>query len=144
MFEQLFIGSIVTLASLVTAAVFWWLLNELLDSMERWIRRPPHAFKSFIVILMVVNTTMLMMSLGVWLWAVVFLQMGIFETLEEAVYYSLVAYTTLGLGDVVVPAESRLLGGMTGANGFLMFGLMTAMLTDTLRHIRKVQRYIRD
>ena len=93
---------------------------------------------------MVVLSTMSMMTLGVWLWAIVFEQMSVFSSMEEAVYYSLVAYTTLGLGDVVVPQEQRLLGGMTGANGFLMFGLMTAMLTDTLRHIRRVQRNLRD
>jgi hypothetical protein len=69
--------------------------------------------------------------------------MTVFPTMEEAVYYSLVAYTTLGLGDVVVPKDQRLLGGMTGANGFLMFGLMTAMLTDTLRQMRRVQHSLR-
>lgn len=122
----------------------WWLLNEILETMEPWIQRPPHAAKSFVVILMVVLATMAMMTLGVWLWALVFQQMAIFNSLEEAVYYSLVAYTTLGLGDVTMPEEQRLLGGMTGANGFLMFGLMTAMLTDTLRHIRRVQHKLRD
>ena len=50
----------------------------------------------------------------------------------------------LGDGDVIIPQEQRLLGGMTGANGFLMFGLMTAMLTDTLRDVRGVQQKLRD
>ncbi len=89
---------------------------------------------------MVVLATMAMMTFGVWLWAIVFQQMAVFASLEEAVYYALVAYSTLGLGDVKMPEEQRLLGGMTAANGFLMFGLMTAMLTDTLRHVRRVQR----
>lgn len=84
------------------------------------------------------------MTVGVWLWAFVFIHLNIFPSLEEAVYYSLVAYTTLGLGDVVVPVEWRLLGGMTGANGFLMFGLLTAMLTDALRHIRRIQHDLSD
>jgi hypothetical protein len=108
------------------------------------LRRPPKPAKSLIVIFMAVIATMTMMTLGVWLWAIIFTQMLIFNSLEEAVYYSLVAYTTLGLGDVAVPHEQRLLGGMTAANGFLMFGLMTAMLTDTLRHIRRVQHNLRD
>ncbi|NNE54127.1 MAG: two pore domain potassium channel family protein [Sulfitobacter sp.] len=122
----------------------WWFLNELILWIEPWLRRPPYPVKSFVVIMMVVLSTMCMMTFGVWLWALVFKQMSVFGTLEEAVYYSLVAYTTLGLGDVVVPQEQRLLGGMTGANGFLMFGLMTAMLTDTLRHVRRVQRNLLD
>jgi hypothetical protein len=122
----------------------WWGLNEVLHRMEPWLRRPNHHIKSFVVILMVAVSTMTMTTFGVWLWALVFKEMSVFTTLEEAVYYSLVAYTTLGLGDVVVPQKQRLLGGMTGANGFLMFGLMTAMITDTLRHIRRVQGHLLD
>ena len=144
MFDQLLLGSTLTFISLVVGALMWWLLNEALLWMEPWLRRPPYPVKSFVVILMVVLSTMFMMTFGVWLWAIVFKQMSVFGSLEEAVYFSLVAYTTLGLGDVVVPHEHRLLGGMAGANGFLMFGLMTAMLTDTLRHVRKVQHNLRD
>jgi hypothetical protein len=143
-FHQLLLGSAITLISLTGAALVWWVLNEALLWMEPWLRRPPKPTKSLLVILMAVIATMTMMTLGVWLWAIIFAQMLVFGSLEEAVYFSLVAYTTLGLGDVVVPQEYRLLGGMTGANGFLMFGLMTAMLTDTLRHIRRVQHNLHD
>ena len=144
MAHQLFLGSVITLVSLLGGAVLWWALNNGLERMEPWIRRPPHRAKSLVVVLMVVVSTMLMTTLGVWLWAIVFVANGVFSTLEEAVYFALVAYTTLGLGDVIIPVEQRLLGGMTGANGFLMFGLMTAMLTDTLRHVRRVQHNLRD
>ena len=144
MLDQLMLGSAITLISLTGAALLWWVLNEALLGMEPWLKRPPKPAKSLIVVFMAVLSTMVMMTLGVWLWAIVFVQMFVFGSLEEAVYYSLVAYTTLGLGDVVVPHEQRLLGGMTGANGFLMFGLMTAMLTDTLRHVRRVQHNLRD
>ena len=140
MFGQLVLGSCITLVSLVGGIVLWWGLSETLEWMEPWLRRPPYLVKSLVAILMVVISTMSMMTLGIWLWAIVFERTAVFATLEEAVYYSLVAYTTLGLGDVIVPEEKRLLGGMTGANGFLMFGLMTAMLTDTLRHVRRIQR----
>ena len=144
MIAQLLLGSAITFVSLSCAALVWWVLNEALIWMEPWLRRPPHTSKSLAVIRLVVLSTMTAMTIGVWLWAMVFLQVSVFNTMEEAVYFSLVAYTTLGLGDVVVPQDQRLLGGMTGANGFLMFGLMTAMLTDTLRHVRRVQRNIRD
>lgn len=144
MVGQLFLGSVITFVSLIGAALTWWLLNEALLKLEPWLRRPPHPTKSLVVIFLVVVSTMSMMTMGVWIWGLLFLQLSVFSTLEEAVYYSLVAYTTLGLGDVVVPEDQRLLGGMTGANGFLMFGLMTAMLTDTLRHVRRVQHNLRD
>ena len=144
MFNEIFIGSVITLVSLAGGTFLWWALNEFLAAMESWVRKPPHAIKFFVVMTMVVVVAMSMMTFGVWLWALIFRQMTVFQTMEEAVYYSLVAYTTLGLGDVTVPVDKRILGGMTGANGFLMFGLMTAMLTDTLRHIRRVQHNVRD
>lgn len=144
MFEQIFLGSVITLFSLFVGAVLWFALNEILEGHEGWLRRPPRTAKMFMVIILVVVCTMFMMTFGVWLWAGVFVYLDIFHTLEESVYYSLVAYTTLGLGDVIVPFEWRLLGGMTGANGFLMFGLMTAVLTDALRHIRRVQHDLSD
>ena len=48
----------------------------------------------------------------------------------------MVAYTTLGLGDVVPAPEWRRLAGMEAANGFLNFGLLTALLIETLRQVR--------
>jgi hypothetical protein len=139
MFDQIAIGTTVTFISIVFGAVMWWMLIRLLHRFEAWIRRPPHAFKTIFVIVLVVVWTMLITTFGVWLWAIVFSGLLIFSSMEEAVYYSLVAYTTLGLGDVVVPKDWRLLGGMTGANGFLMFGVLTAMLTDTLRDMRRMR-----
>ena len=64
----------------------------------------------------------------------------IFVTFEASVYFSLVAFTTLGFGDVLLPVEWRLLGGLAAANGLLIFGLLTAMLVETLRQIRTRQR----
>lgn len=144
MLTQLILGSAITFVSLAIGAVFGWVFNEILERMEPWLKRPSYPGKSLVVVLMAVLTTMAMMTFGVWLWAIVFERLSVFTTLEEAVYYSLVAYTTLGLGDVILPQDHRLLGGMTGANGFLMFGLMTALLTNSLRHVRKAQHSSKD
>lgn len=140
MLSQLFTGSAITLISLIGATIIWWVLTEVILRVEPWLAAPPRVTKTFVAIFLVVVSTMTIMTFGVFLWAATFMQAAVFETWEEAVYYSLVAYTTLGLGDVIIPQGQRLLGGMTGANGFLMFGLLTAMLTDALRHIRRVQR----
>ena len=51
-------------------------------------------------------------------------------------HFSLVAFTTLGLGDILPAREWRLLVGMEAANGFLNFGILTALLIEALRQIR--------
>jgi hypothetical protein len=77
--------------------------------------------------------------IGVWIWAIAFRLLDVFVTLEGAVYFSIVAYTTLGFGDILLPHEWRLLGGMASANGLLNFGLLTAMLVEVLRYVRVEQ-----
>jgi hypothetical protein len=77
--------------------------------------------------------------IGVWIWAIAFRLLDVFVTLEGAVYFSIVAYTTLGFGDILLPQEWRLLGGMASANGLLNFGLLTAMLVEVLRYVRVEQ-----
>lgn len=73
---------------------------------------------------------------GTWIWATAYHALQVFPTLEESVHFSLVAYTTLGLGDIVPAQKWRLLAGMEAANGFLNFGLVTALLIEALRQIR--------
>mgnify|MGYP003674721669 CR=1 FL=1 len=59
---------------------------------------------------------------------------------EESVYFGFVAFTTLGFGDILLPLQWRLLGGMAAANGLLNFGLLTAVIVETLRQVRRMQR----
>ena len=73
------------------------------------------------------------MSLTVWLWALYFLWIGAFGDLETAVYFSIVSFTTLGFGDIVLDRPHRILSGMSAANGLLLLGLTTAVIIDLIR-----------
>lgn len=67
---------------------------------------------------------------GIWLWAGVLLRLGAFADLEEALYFAIASYTTVGFGDVVAPPDWRILGASIAANGMLGFGIATAALID--------------
>lgn len=69
-------------------------------------------------------------------WAVLFLQIDAFKTLEEAVYFAAVCYTTLGFGDLLMPEEWRILAGALAANGMLLFGLSAAFLLESAAKLR--------
>ena len=77
------------------------------------------------------------------MWAVLFLALGEFSDYSTALYHSAVNFTTLGYGDVVMSPRFRLLGALEAANGILMFGVSTAMMTaaviDLLKHEAKVR-----
>jgi hypothetical protein len=78
-------------------------------------------------------------SLGVWTWALALYGLGAHPTLEEAVYFAIVAFTTLGLGDVVPATDWRILSAMAAVNGFLSFALLAALLVEALRLVRLAQ-----
>ncbi|MBT8413823.1 MAG: potassium channel family protein [Boseongicola sp.] len=140
MFEQLFIGSILILGSVITATVSWWALESVLIRLHGWSARPPHGPKLVAILTLALLLTLFMMTVSVWVWAVSLFWLDIFITLEASVYFALVAFTTLGFGDILLPQEWRLLGGMAAANGLLMFGLLTAILVEILRDTRARQR----
>ncbi|MEM7542514.1 MAG: ion channel [Pseudomonadota bacterium] len=68
-------------------------------------------------------------------WGAVLDALGIFPTFEQSLYFSMVAFTTLGFGDVILPADWALLSGFIATNGFILFGLDTAFLFDALRRL---------
>jgi hypothetical protein len=51
-----------------------------------------------------------------------------FADFSTAFYHSLVNFTTLGYGDMVMSTERRILGALESANGVLMLGLTTSVL----------------
>jgi hypothetical protein len=70
--------------------------------------------------------TMHLLELG--LWALFFTRQGCFDGFEPSLYFSLASYSTLGYGDLLLPREWRLLGGIEALTGVLMFGWSTGMI----------------
>ena len=139
MFIQLALGSMLIAATSLVAAFSWLGLELILIRTHQWAARPPHFQKLAFAVLLALLWSILMVTIAVWIWAIAFWLLQIFESFEAAVYFSLVAFTTLGFGDILLPIEWRLLGGLAAANGLLIFGLLTAMLVETLRRTRLLQ-----
>ncbi len=71
------------------------------------------------------------------LWALLFLLLGEFKNFTSALYFSGVTFSTLGYGDVVLSPQWRLLSPLEAANGILMFGVSTAIMTAAVMDIIK-------
>lgn len=86
---------------------------------------------------------MLLMLLGNFLqmgiWASLFVLLGEFETFAQALYFSGVTFATLGYGDVVLSPHWQLLSPLEAANGILMFGVSTAVMTAAVGD--EIKRY---
>jgi voltage-gated potassium channel Kch len=59
-------------------------------------------------------------------WATVYYLNHAMPDLPSSVYFSAVTYTTTGYGDVLLPPEWRLVGGIEALTGILMCGWSTA------------------
>ena len=67
--------------------------------------------------------------------AISYSSIGAFETFAKALYFSLVTYTTLGYGDLVLQDEHRLLGAIEAANGVIMLGWSTAIVVFAIQKL---------
>jgi len=76
---------------------------------------------------------LLLHLLEVALWAVLFYKEGCFPDLRTSVYFSLVTYSTVGYGDVVLNGQYRMLGGIEALVGVLMLSWSTALLIGYLQ-----------
>lgn len=68
-------------------------------------------------------------------WALLFLGLDQFSDPQTALYHSLVNFTSLGYGDIVMSEEFRLLGAMEAANGVLMFGLSAGSILSVMNRM---------
>jgi hypothetical protein len=69
------------------------------------------------------------------LWAAAYVALDAIEDIEQAVYFSMVSFTTLGYGDVLLNERWRLLGSFEAANGIIMFGWTTALVIAAVQHV---------
>lgn len=136
MFLQIAIGSALILLTITIGGLVVMAMEIGFARTHHWLLREPHRPKLLIVIAAVSVGVLMVLSAGIWVWAFAFWGIGAFPTLEESLYFAMVSYTTLGFGDILLPREWRLLAGMAAANGFLGFGLLTALLVEALRHVR--------
>lgn len=134
--EQVAIGTVITLVSIAVSAGGFWIAEVVFMHNRDWLRAPPHSLKLLLVVVSAGGVVLSVVLAGVAIWTSAFLWMRIFQDPEEAFYFALTSYTTLGYGDVLPPAQWRLLGAMAAANGFINIGLLTTLLLEGLGHVR--------
>ncbi|SDZ76128.1 potassium channel family protein [Microbulbifer marinus] len=103
-----------------------------------WNLHPKHPMLPIarpMVVSCVVLLMFLLSILEVLVWSVSYRLLGVFPELEPAMYFSMVTYTTLGYGDVVLNEQWRLLASFQAANGIIIFGWTTAVVLAVVQRL---------
>ena len=110
----------------------------------RWERRQPDTSQKFWA------WTWLFIRLAGWIiffhlieiavWALLYLGLRAMPDLQSALYFSSVTYTTTGYGDILLPKEWRLVGGVEALTGILMCGWSTGFFFAVVSQMLQVRR----
>jgi len=76
----------------------------------------------------------LLHALHALVWAAAYVELGAIEDFTKALNYSLTMITTLGSDGTAIKPQWRLMGGIEGIAGMLLFGFSTAALFAVLQH----------
>jgi len=71
------------------------------------------------------------------IWAMSYLYVGAIGSLEKALYFSIVTFSTLGYGDIILSDQWRLLSSIQAVNGIIILGWSTAILITTVQNLHK-------
>ena len=128
----------VCIHALGTYANFLWILRALKH------QRLVPLTRAFWIMLRIVVILLCLHALEVAAWAQFYVARHCFPDQETAYYYSLVTYTTLGQGDVLLPRAWRITGGCEAMIGVLLFGWSTAALVTFTRYVQenRVRKYL--
>jgi hypothetical protein len=95
----------------------------------RWVRRQQYSAEQFWrgtwLFVLVAGWMILLHLAEITAWALLYLAKDTLPDLQSALYFSAVTYTTTGYGDLVLPEEWRIVGGVEALTGILMCGWST-------------------
>lgn len=77
------------------------------------------------------------LTLQVWIWASVYYHFDILRDWNAAIYFSMVTFTSLGYGDIVLGPEVRIFATFGSVTGLLSFGLSAAFLVSVTSGVFK-------
>jgi hypothetical protein len=88
----------------------------------------------------VIQTVLFMVFLHfveILMWAAAYMLVAAeeFDTVEAAIYFSAVTFTTLGYGDITLSSHWRLLSGFEAIGGIVLIGWTTAFIYAVLQRM---------
>ena len=139
MLRQLLVGSALLIATVVIhSLVTAFFLSRMRGiQSDHWTTHHQAAKTGLVagLVLLLVLATLV----EVVLWALTYTAVGAMTAFEPALYFSMVTFTTLGYGDIVLTDAWRLLASFQAANGIIVFGWTTAIVVALLQRLIRLR-----
>ena len=132
------IGAALLVATVMIHAMGTVVLVRYLTRHSAGLAEGPRWRSTFQVLMGTVLWLLFLHCIEIILWALAFLTLdlsGELQSLEEAIYFSFVTYTTLGYGDITLSGPWRIMSGIEAINGVLLAGWSTAALFALVQKI---------
>jgi hypothetical protein len=108
-------------------------LTAVVHQLRRYALLQPLSFARPVgVLIAVAGWAILLHLLQIAVWALFYVLEHGMPDFPTALYFSAVTYTTTGYGDLVLPPDWRLVGGVEALTGILMCGLSTSFFFTVL------------
>jgi hypothetical protein len=114
-------GCLMALCVIIHAGGVTWALHRL----RRHFQPSQKFWRETWLFIRVAIWMVLLHLLEISVWAAFYSWQGALPDLRSATYFSAVTYTTTGYGDLVLPEEWQLVGGVEALTGILMCGWST-------------------
>jgi len=107
-------------------------LMEMREQSTGQIRISPLSIEGAIVAVLAALGLLVLHGVEIWLYAFLYREIGAVETLRDAIYFSTIAYASIGFSDAAMAPHWKLLGALEGINGALLLGWSVAFFVTLM------------
>ncbi|PHR16433.1 MAG: transporter [Sphingopyxis sp.] len=99
----------------------------------------PMSLRGISVTLALVLGLIALHGIEIWLYAFVFLGLGALPTIDEAIYFSTITYSTTGYDDEGFNKAWRMVAAIEGVNGIILLGWSTAFFVTVVARMGRTK-----
>jgi hypothetical protein len=135
MLMELALATMMVLVTVVLHGAGLLILGQIMEWLERvrgQSRVSPVSVEGALVAVLSALGLLVLHGVEIWLYAFLYHAIGAVETIREAVYFSTIAYASIGFSDAAMAPEWKLLGALEGINGALLLGWSVAFFVTLM------------
>ena len=141
--QQILWGSGFLGLCLILNVIFLALFTQWVGVILGCVRRLSILVQISAVLLATLAVIVFAITVQVWIWAFVWITYEVLTDWNSAVYFSLVTFTSLGYGDIVLGPQVRVFAAFASVTGLLAFGFNTAYLVALMARLFQDGKLVR-